>query len=224
MSYHLTASLEDYLEAIAELTAAEGHAHTKEIAKKLNVKMPSVTGALRQLEKQGLIIYNAHYPVELTPVGKSVAEEVVRRHGILKDFFGKILGLSPEKASQTACHLEHVVDSDTIERFVLFSKAIEFRSDARQLQIYLSEAVSHFGDETASQAMVLSDMETGTAARIYKIGRNVKDEKGLPLAVGDNVTVQGVSLDRTSVRIKKDGSEINIPLRVAENIWGIAVE
>ena len=46
MSYHLTASLEDYLEAIAELTAAEGHAHTKEIAKKLNVKMPSVTGGL----------------------------------------------------------------------------------------------------------------------------------------------------------------------------------
>ena len=39
---HLTASLEDYLEAIAELISCEGHAHTKEIAKKLNVKMPSV--------------------------------------------------------------------------------------------------------------------------------------------------------------------------------------
>ncbi|MBP5586310.1 MAG: hypothetical protein J6Y92_08165, partial [Lentisphaeria bacterium] len=47
----LTESLEDYLEAIAELIAVEGHAHAKEIAAKLNVKMPSVTGALRQLEK-----------------------------------------------------------------------------------------------------------------------------------------------------------------------------
>ena len=224
MSQRLTASLEDYLEAIAELTATEGHAHTKEIARKLDVKMPSVTGALRQLEKLGYIIYNAHYPVELTPMGRSVAEEVVRRHGILKDFFGKILGLSPEKASQTACHLEHVVDSDIIERFVLFSKAIEFRSDAKQLQIYLSEAVSLLGDENASGAMVLSDMGTGMAASIYKIGRNVKDKKDLPLVAGDSVTVQGISLDKTSIRIKKDGEEINIPLETAENIWGIPVE
>ena len=135
MTQRLTASLEDYLEAIAGLTATAGHAHTQEIAEKLNVKMPSVTGALRQLEKQGYIIYNAHYPVELTPSGKRVAEEVIRRHEILKSFFADILGLPPEKASQTACHLEHVVDSDTIERFVLFSKAIEERRNAGLLDL-----------------------------------------------------------------------------------------
>ena len=50
----LTASLEDYLEAIAELTAVDGHAHAKEIAVRLNVKMPSVTGALRQLDQMGI--------------------------------------------------------------------------------------------------------------------------------------------------------------------------
>ena len=43
MTKKLSASLEDYLEAIAELCAAEGHAHSKEIAQKLSVKMPSVT-------------------------------------------------------------------------------------------------------------------------------------------------------------------------------------
>ena len=57
----LSESMEDYLEAIAELIAVDGHAHTKEIAQKLNVKMPSVTGALRQLEQQGYIVYNTHY-------------------------------------------------------------------------------------------------------------------------------------------------------------------
>ena len=45
MPEQLTESLEDYLEAIAELIEIEGHAHAKEIAAKLNVKMPSVTGA-----------------------------------------------------------------------------------------------------------------------------------------------------------------------------------
>ena len=37
MNLQLTESLEDYLEAIAELIAVEGHAHTKEIAEKLNI-------------------------------------------------------------------------------------------------------------------------------------------------------------------------------------------
>ena len=50
-SSQLSESLEDYLEAIAELIVVEGHAHTKDIARKLDVKMPSVTGAIRQLKE-----------------------------------------------------------------------------------------------------------------------------------------------------------------------------
>ena len=63
----LTESLEDYLEAIAELIAVEGHAHSKDIAAKLHVKMSSVNGAIRQLEKMNYIVYSTHYPVSLTP-------------------------------------------------------------------------------------------------------------------------------------------------------------
>ena len=224
MKTNLTASLEDYLEAIAELTATDGHAHTKAIAGKLNVKMPSVTGALRQLEKMGYIIYNAHYPVELTSAGKKVAEEVVRRHGILKNFFGNILGLTPEKASLAACHLEHVVDSDTIERFVLFSRAIENRSDAKLLQVFLAEAVALLDDENASGTTVLSEVESGSRISVLKIGKNVSALSNLPFAVGDTLTVQGWSLDKSSIRIKKDGDEISIPLEIAENLWVIVAE
>ena len=38
MSRQMTSSLEDYLEAIAELIAVNGHAHTKEIAEKLGFR------------------------------------------------------------------------------------------------------------------------------------------------------------------------------------------
>ena len=51
MAKQLTESLEDYLETIAELIAEEGHAHTKKIAERLNVRMPSVTSILQQLEQ-----------------------------------------------------------------------------------------------------------------------------------------------------------------------------
>jgi len=218
MPHQLSESLEDYLEAIAELIAVDGHAHTKEIAEKLDVKMPSVTGALRQLEKLGYIIYNTHYPVVLTAEGKAVADEVMRRHRVLKSFFSDVLGLPLDTASDTACRLEHVVDENTIRRFVLFTEAISSRDDARRLQTYLTEAMAHFDDESSRDFVVLSALAPGDRARIVKTGRNIAGEK-LPVALGDEVMLEGISLDRSRFRVSVAGRMREIPVAVAENLY-----
>ena len=219
MTLRLSESLEDYLEAIAELIAVAGHAHTKEIAEKLDVKMPSVTAALRQLDKMGCIVYNTHYPVQLTPAGKEIADQVVRRHRILKKFFGEILGLDPEKASETACRLEHAVDEETIERFILFSEAIENRSDARSLQIYLTEAMAALSEDNFREICVLSQMQPGDTGVVVKFGRNIEERMKPEFTPGDPFAVQGISLDKTDWRISLSGKILNIPLAVAENLW-----
>ena len=209
----LTESLEDYLEAIAELIEVEGHAHAKEIAAKLNVKMPSVTGALRQLEKMGCIVYNTHYPVQLTEKGREIAEDDIHHHGVLKKFFSEILGLPLEKASDTACRLEHLIDCDTISRFVLFSEAIAKRTDAKALQTYLTEAMSQ------PDLAVLSDCKPGGKAVVARFGRNLAQDTVTGLKPGDEVTVEGFSLDRSGVRVTVDGKTLDIPTAQAENIW-----
>lgn len=209
----LTESLEDYLEAIAELIEVEGHAHAKEIAAKLNVKMPSVTGALRQLEKMGCIVYNTHYPVQLTAKGRLIAHDVIRRHGILKRFFSEILGLSQDKASETACRLEHIVDADTIRRFVLFSEAIGKRTDAHALQVYLTEALAR------PELKVLSECAPGENAVAEKFGRNIVPDAQMPLNLGDEMTVEGFSLDRSTIRVTVSGGTFEVPTSLAENIW-----
>ena len=219
MTLRLSESLEDYLEAISELIAVEGHAHTKEIAEKLDVKMPSVTAALRQLDKMGCIVYNTHYPVQLTPAGKEIADQVVRRHRILKNFFGGILGLPPEKASETACRLEHAVDEETIERFILFSEAIENRSDARSLQIYLTEAITMLGEESFRQVCVLAELNPGETAEVRAFGRNIGEGDAPEIAIGDRLTLQGVSLDKTTFRVLRGGKELAVTARIAENLW-----
>ena len=117
----LTESLEDYLETILQLIEYEGHAHVHDIATKLNVKMPSVTGALKRLMEQGYIVYQSNRPVVLTTKGQETAKEILRRHTVLKLFFQKALGLPEEKAAETACKLEHAVDEDTIQRFIRFT-------------------------------------------------------------------------------------------------------
>ena len=213
MAEQLTESLEDYLEAIAELIAVEGHAHAKEIAAKLNVKMPSVTGALRQLEKMGCIVYNTHYPVQLTDKGREIAEDVIHHHGVLKKFFSEILGLPLDKASETACRLEHIIDCDTISRFILFSEAIEKRTDARALQTYLTEALAE------PELKVLSDCRPGEKAVVEKFGRNIAADAVTGLKSGDTVAVEGFSLDRSGVRVTVGGKTFDIPTPQAENIW-----
>ena len=59
----ISSSLEDYLEIIAALIAENKHAHAKEIADRMQVKMPSVTNALQALSNRGLIKYQTHAPV-----------------------------------------------------------------------------------------------------------------------------------------------------------------
>ena len=104
MTPDLTASQEDYLEAIKELIdeGDHGHAHTSDIARRLKVKMPSVTTALGVLRRAGLLNYDTSRPVTLTAEGEREALRVIRRHRVLAWFFQGVLGLDETSASETA--------------------------------------------------------------------------------------------------------------------------
>ena len=218
MAKILTESLEDYLEAIAELSAVDGHAHTKEIADKLKVKMPSVTGALRQLAEMKYIVYNTHYPVVLTEKGRLVAEEVAARHQVLTRFFVDILGMPEAGASDAACHLEHLIDEATVSRFILFSEAIEKRSDAGALRTFLSDAMELM-DGSKQKFRTLDTLENGAAAEIIKIGRNIRNPEALGVAVGDKVVSGGMPLDKSHLLLHIGDVSIKVAREDAENIF-----
>ncbi len=218
-SIKLSESLEDYLEAIAELIEVEGHAHAKEISRKLNVTMPSVTGALRQLDKLGYIEYNVHYPVVLTSSGAAIAHRVIHRHQVLKKFFSGILGLPLEKASECACHIEHVVDEDTIQRFVLFSEAIENRQDARSLQVYLTECIANLASDETADLQVLSSLQAGEQATVVAFGRNLQNQPVKSLKLNDIVSLQALTLDKSAFLLTANQKPVKLPIEIAENIW-----
>ena len=75
----LSASMEDYLEAIYHIVSAKQAARAKDIAKRLEVNNSSVTGALRILSEKGYINYAPYDVITLTPKGHKHAEDVVRR-------------------------------------------------------------------------------------------------------------------------------------------------
>ncbi len=83
----LSASLEDYLEAIFWIAESKGAARAKDIAERLCVKASSVTGALQALKEKKYVNYAPYDVITLTSKGMEVAKKVVRRHQILSDFF-----------------------------------------------------------------------------------------------------------------------------------------
>jgi DtxR family Mn-dependent transcriptional regulator len=120
-----TASMEDYLEAIANLREQGKVVRVKQISEMLKVKMPSVTAALKRLSEKGLVVHDSYGYVELTPAGSRIAEDVVHRHKTLSHFFARALDIDLETAEEDACKVEHVISPLTLERVLKFLEFIE---------------------------------------------------------------------------------------------------
>lgn len=116
----LSASLEDYLEAILIISDAKGVARSKDISEHLSVKRPSVTGALRLLAERQLVHYAPYDVVTLTDRGRQAAQNVIRRHIALRQFLVEVLQLEEDDAERTACQLEHGVSETVIDRLAKF--------------------------------------------------------------------------------------------------------
>ncbi len=109
-----TASQEDYLEAILALLRDGGRARGSDIAARLGVSKPSVTGALKTLVDRGWVRHEPYGRVTLTDAGREAAERVRRRHDVLMRFFAEIAGLEADAAERNACRVEHVLDEEAM--------------------------------------------------------------------------------------------------------------
>ena len=121
----LSASLEDYIEAIYHIIAEKQVARGKDISARLGVSGASVTEALRSLSKKGLINYAPYEVITLTEVGRATAEDVVRRHNALKKFFVEVLAIDEDTAELGACKIEHTAPTEIITRMVKFIQFLE---------------------------------------------------------------------------------------------------
>lgn len=124
-NYELTPALEDYLEAIFQISRKHKVARSMEIADFLKVKRSSVTTALRSLADKGLINYQARSFVTLTNEGLKIAQCVDKRHHILHDLFTRVLGLADSVANAAACRMEHGMTSDVCRKMTAMLKTLK---------------------------------------------------------------------------------------------------
>ena len=110
----VTPAMEDYLKVIFDLNNTKRVVRVKDIARKMDVKMPSVTSMLQKLANHGLVRYKKYEYVELVDMGACYAREVCRRYEILLRFLSDILTVEKKTAAEEACKMEHLLSPETL--------------------------------------------------------------------------------------------------------------
>ena len=106
-------AFEEYCEAIYELHEDDVEVIQARIAERLHVSRPAVSEMIKRMEHEGLVT-TAKGKIKLATRGRSLAEQVVRRHRLAERFLTDILGLSWADAHQEAGRWEHVI-SNSVE-------------------------------------------------------------------------------------------------------------
>jgi DtxR family Mn-dependent transcriptional regulator len=104
-----TSAVQDYLKAIHSLGGSEQMVSPVEIAERLQVRAPSVTGMLKRLAESGWIKYEPGRGARLTPRGVAAARQVIRRHRLVELFLTRVLGLDWSEVDAEAEALEHAI-------------------------------------------------------------------------------------------------------------------
>jgi len=116
----LSASIEDYLETILDLTEIGEAVRVTDVAARLGIAKPSVSEAVSLLKDRGLVTQERYGRIYLTQAGLLEARRVRRRHLVLRTFLRDVLGVDGKQSEIDACQMEHVVSAETMERMVAF--------------------------------------------------------------------------------------------------------
>ncbi len=117
---NLTFSMENYLEAVYELSRTGAGARVSDIAARLDVSKASVNSAMNALHEKGLVTNEKYREVYLTETGLKIAKETAEKHHVLQTLLSQVMGVEEDQAFQDACAMEHVISAQSIGKIKSF--------------------------------------------------------------------------------------------------------
>ncbi|GAA0518973.1 transcriptional regulator [Saccharopolyspora subtropica] len=107
-------SVEDYLRAIYGLSERGVPVTNATLTQRLGLSPSSVSGMINKLAQLGLVTHVRYRSVELTPEGRRLAYDVLRRHRLIELFLVEELNYSWDEVHREADVLEHAVSDELI--------------------------------------------------------------------------------------------------------------
>lgn len=106
---------EDYLEAIDLLVHEKGFASTSDIAERMGVSKPSVSGKVKKLHNQGYLVHTPYRGMALTDSGRSLARSMKELHEMLWKLL-ILIGVPKDIAADDAEKIEHGLHAETVRK------------------------------------------------------------------------------------------------------------
>lgn len=206
---------ENYIKSIYSLSQATGEVFVSELAKKLEVKLPTVNSMIKKLTTKKVVAYAPYQGIKLTEKGKKEALGIIRKHRLAELFLVKVMGLGWEEVHDIAEQLEHVNSErfyDRMDELLNYPKADPHGEPIPDTQ----------GKLPPEKSTPLSKVSEGRVVKITSVSVDEKpflnhlNTKGLQ--IGDTITIHTRELFDSSVTIRKSNKEIILSQQVAENI------
>ena len=113
-------TIEMYLKTIAELSDGAAPVVIAEVARRLGVTPVSANEMMKRLVDQELLIHERYKGVNLTPAGRQIAHNVIRRQRLWECFLADHLKLNWAGVYEAACRLEHATSNVVAEALSTF--------------------------------------------------------------------------------------------------------
>lgn len=217
VSEEISATVEEYLEAIYKLEEGKGTAKTGDLAKQLNVALGTITNTIESMEKQNFVVHKPYKGVKLTDKGRKIALDVIRRHRLSERLLTDVLRLGWSKAHEAACKLEHAFADKEL------SKSLEEALGHPKTCPHGNPIPSEFGKLTEEESVVLTALDCGEKGTIVK----VTDERldmlqylaTLGLVPGASIEIEEKAPFNGPIMVKVLGASCALGRNVASVIW-----
>ena len=226
----LSATVEEYLETIYNMSAEDEVVIGARLAEKFHVSAPTVTEMLKRLVRDGYIEMDTKRQVTLTEEGNKAAEAVLRRHRLTERFLVDMLGMQWHQVHEEACRLEHFISGAVEDRVIASLNYPTTCPHGNPIPGSVANARTYLKDQGA---MRLSSLVFRDTATILLISEVVEDEEALILYLhdkgltpGTQLTVlakadekESVDLQEENYKLLVEGREVCISKAVANKIW-----
>lgn len=112
-SNELTHSMAHYLLTIHKLKEDKGYARVTDIAKELGLTKGSVSTALGNLKKRGLVLEDESKFLSLSDAGHDEVHHILSSRTLVYYFLKDILKVEDSIAHQDSCLVEHLLSKET---------------------------------------------------------------------------------------------------------------
>ncbi|MBY5950248.1 MAG: metal-dependent transcriptional regulator [Cyclobacteriaceae bacterium] len=193
---NLTVAEENYLKAIYHLSE-EGtkSVSTNDIAAEMKTKPASVSDMLRKLSEKEVISYRKYYGVNITPEGKKLALQTVRKHRLWEVFLVEKLNFAWDEVHEVAEELEHIQSPLLIQRLDAYLNYPKFDPHGDPIP-------DEFGDVKARPRVPINEMEVNQSGQIVA----VKDSSAAFLRYMDKVGAYIGARVKILDKVEFDGS------------------